>query len=229
MFGCQNSFHPIEVVVGIRTCKLKRVVDACHLERGVVDKLVIERQERRILTVVHTRIDHRRHHPLSAHTSEHKLTHMPTRQIDALHHYITDSCVLDNIHLTHIVENKRVEILMHKEMLHLPTLLRNECGVSAIDNRQRENDALHLQLTVGSEVEEEVVEQLVSSLRHGSLGYNLVQSVGHRLDTVSMDTIRIGHHRRLLVRTSCRRKTNHACHNGTHNNQNTFFHTTLWT
>ena len=88
---------------------------------------------------------------------------------------------------------------MHKEMLHLPTLLRNERGVVAIDYRQRENDALHLQLTICREVEEEVVEQLVSRLWHRSLGYNLIQSVSHRLDTVSMDTIRIGHHRRLLV------------------------------
>ena len=58
---------------------------------------------------------------------------------------------------------------------------------------------LNLQLAVCREVEEEVVEQLVSRLRHRSLGYNLIQSVGHRLYTVSTDTVRIGHHRRLLV------------------------------
>ena len=199
LFGRQDAIHTSEVVVGIRTCELKRVVDACHLERRVVNKLVIERQERRILAVVHTGVDHRCHHPLSAHAIEHKLTHMMARQIDALHHYMAYRCVLDNIHLTHIVENKRVEILMHKEMLHLPTLLRNERGVVAIDYRQRENDALHLQLTICREVEEEVVEQFVSRLWHRSLGYNLIQSVGHRIYTVSTDTVRIGHHRRLLV------------------------------
>ena len=126
-------------------------------------------------------------------------THMTARQIDALYNYMTNGSVLNYIHLTQIIKNKRIKILMHKEMLHLPTLLWHKCGVRTIDNRQREHYTLHLQLTIGRKVEEEVVEQLVGCLGHWSLGYNLIQSVGYRFKTVRLNTVRISHYRRLFV------------------------------
>ena len=89
---------------------------------------------------------------------------------DFLHHHVVDRRVLGELHLLLIVQNQRIVVLVHEEMLHAPmSLLDLLLQLAVAIHGQREDNALELQLTVGSEVKHEIVEQLISCLRHRRL------------------------------------------------------------
>ena len=123
LFRGKYAAHCREVVVGIWTGKLKRVVDAVDLECRVGNKLAVELQERGVLALCQRLVYDTCHHPLPLNTVEHILTHLMTPKIDALYHHMAYRCILYNIHLLHVVEYQRVEILAHEEVVHSPTLL----------------------------------------------------------------------------------------------------------
>ena len=64
-------------------------------------------------------------------------------------------------------------------MVYLPVFLCEISGLLTRNNGQRELDALNLQLAVCREVEEEVVEQFVSSFRHRRLCDDFLYRVSH--------------------------------------------------
>ena len=90
-----------------------------------------------------------------------------------------DRSVLHNSHLLHVVEDESIVPLAHKEMLHPPILFLDVVCLVAFYHRQRKLDAPHLQLSVGCEIEEKIIKQLVGCLWHGCLGYQLLHRV-HR-------------------------------------------------
>ena len=82
-------------------------------------------------------------------------------------------------HLLAVVKNQSVEPLVHKEVLGLPLVLLQRCGLVASYYRQREHYTGALQFAVAREVEHKVVEEFVCSLRHRRLLDNLFHRV-HR-------------------------------------------------
>lgn len=218
--------HAAEVVVRIRSGKLKGVVYASHLESRIAYELMVERKERGVLAGLQTRLDNGRHLPFATDTIEYISLDITARKVYALHHDMIDGGVLHDIHLLHVVENKRVEILMHEEVVHLPAFLGQKRSVLTRNDGQGENDSLHLKLSVGGEIEEEIVEQLVCSRWHRSLRDNLVESVCSRRVRNGTDAVGVNW-LRFLTRTTYRRKTYHADENAQHNKHNYFFHTIL--
>lgn len=218
--------HAAEVVVRIWSGKLKRIVYASHLESRIAYELMVERKERCVLAGLQACIDNGGHLPFATYTIEDISLDVMTRKVDALHYDMIDGGVLNDIHLLHVVENKRIEILMHEEVIHLPSFLGQKRSVLTRNNGQGENDTLHLKLYVGGEIEEEIVEQLVCRRWHRSLRDNLVESVCSR--RVRNGTYAVGvNWLRFLTRTTYRRKTYHADENAQHNKHNYFFHTIL--
>ena len=83
--------------------------------------------------------------------------------------------VLDQLRLLAAVEDERVVVLPHEEVVHAPlVLLYDARQLAVVVFLEREVYALALQLTVGGEIEEEVVKQLIGCLGHGLLGYHAV-------------------------------------------------------
>ena len=86
--------------------------------------------------------------------------------------------ILHHPHLSGTVKDKRVILLVHEEMLHLPTRLRHFLFKFAITvNGQREDDALTLQLTVGCKIKYEIVKQLVRCLGHRCRLYQILRRI----------------------------------------------------
>ena len=82
--------HTAEVVVRIRSGKLKGVVYASHLESRIAYELMVERKERGVLAGLQTRLDNGRHLPFATDTIEDISLDITARQIDSLHHDMID-------------------------------------------------------------------------------------------------------------------------------------------
>ena len=147
------------------------------------------------------------------------LFHGSFPQVDLFDNHTVQVCCLRILHLLLVVENQRVISLRPEEMVGLPLAARQLRCLPAVDNRQRELDAAALQLPVGNEIEEEVIEQLVGRLRHRRGGNHL----RGRVDGVSGVTVlRPGRIRtgtvcrfNLPVRTACGDR--HHGHTDTYN------------
>ena len=97
---------------------------------------------------------------------------------DLFHHYVVDRRILGELHLPFIVQDQRIVVLVHEEMLHAPmSLLYLLLKLAIAIHRQGEDDALELQPAVGRKVKHEIVEQLISCLRHRSLRNQILRRV----------------------------------------------------
>ena len=112
-------------------------------------------------------------------------------EVDHLYHRMIDAGVLDHLHVALAVEEQGVILLAHKIALHAPLTLVDGLDLVAVDLLEREGDTLHLQLAVGSEIIEEIVEELVGSLGHREIGQQVVGSIGN-CQRVGSDHCRIG-------------------------------------
>ena len=152
------------------------------LEGAVGCKLLIEIQERGIRVLIHLVLVNRRHHPFAVDVVEHILNHVLPLKENLLQHHVNHRRVVHNLHLLGIVENQSVVTVFHEEIVHRPLLLLHLPHLLAIlKDRQGELYALRLKPLVAREVEEEVVEELIGSLRHHALLLGLPDRVGVHL------------------------------------------------
>ena len=90
------------------------------LESRIRSKGTIELQKAGILVGIHRLVIDAGHHPLTVDTVEEKLlNHLE----HLLYYHMIDGSILHQIHLLMVIENKRIVILAHKEMFHLPMSL----------------------------------------------------------------------------------------------------------
>ena len=106
-----------------------------------------------------------------------------------LDHGTADGRVLDHLHVTLAVEERGIVALAHEETLQLPVATVYGLDLVAADHAQRKQDALHLELAVGSKVVKEIVEQLVGGFRYGQLAEFSQQRIDSRKRIVNNDTV----------------------------------------
>ena len=150
-------------------------MEVLGLECRVGGKLAIELQETGVGVRIHRLVVDRGHLPLSQDTIEEELLNEFLAVEHLLDDHMVDGSVLDEVHLLLIVKDQGVIILSHKEMLHLPLALVDGFHQLVVAvNRQWEMDTLHLQLAIGGKIEDEIIKELVSGLRHRSLLYQFL-------------------------------------------------------
>ena len=93
------------------------------LESRIRGKGTIELQEAGIHILIHRLVVDAGHHPLTVDAVEEELlNHLFTIE-HLLYHYMIDGGILHQVHLLTVIENKRIVILAHEEMFHLPMSL----------------------------------------------------------------------------------------------------------
>ena len=93
------------------------------LESRIRGKGSIELQEAGIVILIHRLVVDAGHHPLAVDAVEEELlNHLSTIE-HLLYHHMIDGGILHQVHLLMVIENKRVVILAHEEMFHLPMSL----------------------------------------------------------------------------------------------------------
>ena len=136
------------------------------LECRVGDKLLIELQELGIGIALQGHAPHLVQHPATTATTEHKLLHAVTVQVEAFHRSLSHQCVVHQVFLRRRVEDECVVVLVHEERLHLPFAPFHHLLLAVGDHEQGKHCAFLLLSLVGGIVKEEVVEQLVGSYGH---------------------------------------------------------------
>ena len=79
-----------------------------------------------------------------------------------------------------IIEKLSIIALTHKEMFHLPLRTVNSLDLAISHHTQREEDALHLKLSVGRKIEHKIIEQLIGSLGHRQIFQPSQQRINRR-------------------------------------------------
>ena len=96
-----------------------------RLESRIRGKGSIELQEAGIHILIHRLVVDAGHHPLTVDAVEEELLNYFSTIEYFLYHHMVDSGILHQVHLLTVIENKRVVILTHEEMFHLPMSLRD--------------------------------------------------------------------------------------------------------
>ena len=99
-------------------------------------------------------------------------------EVHFLYNHLSYGRILNQTHLSLIVEDECIIALPHEEVLHLPLRLLKVAYCSIAFHRQRESNTVDLQLPVGCEIKDEIVEEFmgVSAIRVSKVSVSAVSA-----------------------------------------------------
>ena len=148
-----------EIIVWIRRSKLHFMGHTLDLESAIGGKFIIKLEETSILIFTHWHVIHRCKHPFPVNSIEQILLNHVLMEEYFFNNRVANCGIFNQLHLLSIVKDKRIIILTHEEMLHLPLLFGYLfLNLAIAIHRQWEDNTLALQFSIGRKVEHKIIK-----------------------------------------------------------------------